>query len=360
VNTSPDVAIISAGHDVADGRVHKITAALVRRGLTVEVHGLGDPASGPPDAVVHATRRPTFTKRALRSMRLPWATDARVLFTVDPDTVPMTRLVAFVRRRRVVVDVHEDYARLLADRSWATGLILFGARLIVRLSTVLAARADLTVVADAHLPPRRAKRRLVVENLPDRGLLDPGPPDEEPRAVYIGDLRTSRGLFDMVDAVAGAPGWTLDLIGPLAAADSAALHARIEEPDVAGRIRLHGRLPPERAWKIAKGAWAGLVFLRATPAFREAMPTKLYEYLASGLPVVSTRLPRQAALIGESRAGVVVDTADQAAAVLREWAADPQNLEKYRTAAEEWTAARLAGRTPYDELADAVAELVGS
>jgi glycosyltransferase involved in cell wall biosynthesis len=286
-------------------------------------------------------------------------TDARVLFTIDPDTVPMTRLAAAVRRRRVVVDVHEDYARLLADRSWATGVFLFGARLVVRLSTILAARADLTVVADTHLPPRRAKRRLVVENLPDPGLLDPGPPDSEPRAVYIGDLRTSRGLFDMVDAVAAAPGWTLDLIGPLAATDSAALHARIEEPDVAGRVRLHGRLPPERAWKIAKGAWVGLVFLRETPAFREAMPTKLYEYLASGLPVVSTRLPRQTAILEESGGGVVVDTVAQAGTMLRQWAADPQILEKYRTAAEEWTTATLAGRTPYDKLADAVAELLG-
>jgi len=37
--------------------------------------------------------------------------------------------------------------------------------------------------------------------------------------------------------------------------------------------------------------------LQPTPAFVEAMPSKIYEYLASGLPVLSTRLPRQTKVI---------------------------------------------------------------
>ncbi|TDE15888.1 glycosyltransferase [Jiangella asiatica] len=355
-----DVAIISAGHDVADARLHKITAALVRRGLSVEIAGLGDAAAGPRDARVRAVQRGGMAGRALRAAALPWRVGARVLMTIDPDVIPMARAAGMVRRRKVVVDVHEDYARLLSDRSWASGLVGLGARVVVRTSTWLAAHADLTVVADGHIPPRTARRRIVVENLPDMGLLAPGPPEPEPRAVYIGDLRSSRGLFDMVETVALAPEWTLDLVGPVAAADHEALEERVQRADVAGRVRLHGRQPPEQAWQIARGAWAGLVFLHETPAFREAMPTKLYEYLASGLPVLSTPLPRQSAVVQESGGGLLVDGAVEAAEVLRRWARDPDELETYRKAARRWAERKLTENTPYDELADAVAELIKS
>src|SRR5690606_41316602 len=87
--------------------------------------------------------------------------------TVDPDLVPMARLACVLRRRKVVVDVHEDYTRLLDDREWAKGPLGAGANLVAQLSNKLAAGADLTSVADQHIPPATARRRAVVENKPD-------------------------------------------------------------------------------------------------------------------------------------------------------------------------------------------------
>ncbi len=47
-----DVSIVTSGHDVADARLHREVAALVARGLHVEVLGLGDEADGPPGVTV--------------------------------------------------------------------------------------------------------------------------------------------------------------------------------------------------------------------------------------------------------------------------------------------------------------------
>jgi glycosyltransferase involved in cell wall biosynthesis len=176
--------------------------------------------------------------------------------------------------------------------------------------------------------------------------------------VYVGDLRVSRGLFDMVEAVASAPEWSLDLVGPVAQADRDRLEARIAEPDLAGRVRLHGRQPPADAWRIAQGAWASLAMLQPTPAFIEAMPSKIYEYLASGLPVLSTRLPRQTRVIEESGGGALVDSVAEASETLRRWSADPGELEKLRDHALQWAADNLPATTPYDELADAILDLL--
>lgn len=360
-----DVSIVTSGHDVADARLHREVGALLRRGLRVEVLGLGDAAAGPEGAEIRTWVRGSMLSRALRALRLPFLARGRVLLTLDPDVVPAALLAAAVRRRPLVADVHEDYVALLADRAWVPARLRGPLRRLAAVCVGLAGRAALTVVADEHVPPRdgACRRRLVVRNLPDPALLPApaGPVDDPaPRAVYVGDVRTSRGLRTMVEAVALAPGWELDVVGPVAAADQPWLTERLARADVAGRVALHGRLPPRAAWEIAGGSSVGLILVHDTPAFRDAVPTKLYEYLAMGLAVLSTPLPRVEALLEGSGAGVLVPDAEAAARVLRDWAADPGELAKARAAALEWADRELRGATPYDDLAAQVAALGGA
>ena len=54
----------------------------------------------------------------------------------------------------------------------------------VRLADGAEVLADLTVVADAHVPPAGARRRMVLRNLPYGGYLpEPSAPDAQPRAA---------------------------------------------------------------------------------------------------------------------------------------------------------------------------------
>jgi glycosyltransferase involved in cell wall biosynthesis len=356
-----EVAVVSTGHDVADARIHKIVSALIRRGLNVQVWGLGRADQGPQGAEVRVTTRGGLVRRATRAVLLPWRADADLLVTVDPDTVASARLASRVRRRRLVVDVHEDYAMLLRDRPWARGAPGVLARWLVALSTSSAARADLTVVADDHVPPLLARQRLVVKNAPDWTYLpSPTAPGSIPRALYIGDVRSSRGLFEMLSALSQAPGWHLDVVGPVAANDSVPLSAALERHDLTNRVRFHGRLPPAAAWRLAEGAWVGLALLQDTPAFRDAVPTKLDEYIATGLPVIVSDLPRPAGLIRNSGAGAVVRSPSEAAEVLRALVDSPAFLQRLRTAAVNRRATILSSESPYDDLADRILSMLRS
>jgi len=351
-----DVSVVTSGHDVADARLHRLVAALTDVGLTVEVVGLGDPTAAPPVAQAVRTRpRRGMRGRMFDALVSPWQANGRVLIVLDPDAVPSSWLRR-VAGHKLVVDVHEDYAALLADRSWAHGPVGLFARAATSIATALARRADLTVVADSQVPPLAARSRLVLRNLPYGGYLPtPGPLDTEPRALYVGDLRHSRGLFDMVEAIAAAPNWTLDLVGPVAADDLSALELRLLSDDVAGRVRLRGRRPPHEAWAFARGAWVGLSFLHDTPAFREAVPTKVYEYLACGLPVIATPLPRQAELVTSVGAGVVVADVMAATRALNSYVDNSALIESQRNAARSWS--DTTGAESYAEFAAAVMKL---
>lgn len=361
-----DVSLITSGHHVADARLHRHCAALRRAGLTVEVLARGRAADAPPGVDFRPLEAGGLPRRLLNALLLPARARGRVLLTLDPDLVPTARLHRAVHRalpggrRLLVVDVHEDYQALLRDRDWARGPAGAAARGWAHTATRLSRRADLTVVADDHVPPRTAARRMVVRNLPDFRLLPaPQPPGPVPRALYVGDIRGSRGLWTMLATAEAAPGWLLDLVGPVAAADRERLREWQRTSPAADRVRLHGRMPPQAAWRLAEGAWAGVALLEATPAFVGSIPSKVYEYLACGLPVLSSPLPRAAALVRERGAGTVAAGAEQAGRILSGWSgAHRAAYERCRAGALRWAEEHRPLASPYDRLAAAVAALL--
>lgn len=360
----PDVSIVTSGHDVADARLHRVVAACRRAGLSVEVLGLGDRAAAPECVSVRTTARGSVARRAVTAIALARAARGRVLVALDPDSTLTCLAVGRLRHRSVVADVHEDYLSLLRDRRWASGPVGGLASGVARMATWAASRADLTVVADEHVPPAQARSRMVVRNLPDPAML-PGPSarDETPRALYVGDVRASRGLWHMLEVLEQAEDWHLDVVGPVAAADLDEVQRRLTGSGLTLRVRFHGRMPPERAWSFARGAWCGLAMLEDTPAFREAVPSKLFEYLACGLGVLVTGLPRQRKLVEQIGAGRVVALGPQgvrqSVEQLRRWASSPAELDECRANAARW-AADHARSSDYDALAERLVVLASA
>jgi len=358
----PDVSIVSSGHDVADARLHREVRALLEAGLTVEVLGLGDACAAPPGVPVRVWPRGSMVARARRALWLPFIARGRVLLLLDPDTLPSALLVRRLRGRAVVADVHEDYAALLGDRAWVPARFRCTLTWLTARCIGLAGRADVTIVADDHVPPAQeaTRRRLVVPNLPDLSMLPPANRAVATgwHALYVGDLRASRGLDDMLRAVAGAPGWHLDLVGPVTPSERERAE-RLFGRELDDRVTWHGRLPPREAWKLAADAKVGLALLHDTPAFRDAVPTKVYEYLACGLAVLATPLPRVAKLLHESRGGRTVRDATEAAEILRGWSGeDEHELLAHRAEGLRWARAELYGPSPYVRLATEVSDVI--
>ncbi len=356
-----DVSIISSGASLADARLHRLTRALLRAGLCVEIFAPGNPKDAPKQTSKLFIRKPFLSAywkvsslgpRYFRSRYFVFRSKGGVIYAISPEAIAPSFAYAKLVRRKLAVDFFEDYLRLLNDRAWTKkylGLVGWVAKSDTKSALWFAKRADLTTVADIQVPPFDAKNRLVVRNLPDTSLLTlSGERGINPRAIYIGDLRKSRGLHKMLRVAELAPDWEFDFIGGVASSDQGFVEQWLRSNDPKqSRIRFHGRLAPQESWKFAAGAWVGLSLLESTPAFVEAVPSKLYEYMAVGLATISTPLPRCIELIAESKSGAIESTPEEVALRLTAWRNNPEELDVVRSQGAKWASDNLDSEREY-------------
>lgn len=356
---SGQASLITSADNVADARLHRLTNALLKDGMQVEIWALGNNSDAPVGSTFHkAPGSKSKIARIIRDLLLPFKTNGEVVIVVAPDLIPLTYLVTRIRGQKMVADVHEDYLQLLRDRDWAKGAVGKLAKVIARSATYFASKAELTTVADVQVPPFKARNRMVIKNLPDASLITPsGELSENPRAIYIGDIRKSRGLNTMLEVAEKSPEWSFDFVGNISESEPDFLNNWLKNSSAASRVKFHGRLSPKDSWKFAKGAWVGLTLLESTPAFVEAVPSKLYEYAAAGLATISTPLPRCVELINQSGGGEIATTSDEVSELLNSWAKNSEPLKGLRSKALTWSKEVLKSEEQYAAFASAIRSL---
>lgn len=253
--------------------------------------------------------------RASGRRRLAALQAARRLLAVTPADVVVLHdpelLLAAPRARSGVViwDVHEDTVAALPDKPWLPAWAAGPVRIAFRAAEHLAERRLHLLLAEAGYRQRFRRDHPVVPN--DTAVPQVVPPSAAGRAVFIGRLSHGRGALDMVQAARRlAPHIAVDLIGPADADVRPALVAA----DADGVLRWHGFVPNEQALRMVEGATAGLSLLHDAPNYRHSRPTKVIEYLAHGVPVVTTPLPAAREIVERAHAGVVVPFGDPEAA----------------------------------------------
>jgi len=226
---------------------------------------------------------------------------------------PELLLALPARRRRppVIWDVHEDTVAALSTKPWLPRPLRPPAAVAVRTAERMAERYVHLILAEHGYVARFGRPHPVVPNttyVPDV----PAPPGDDRRVVYVGHLSPDRGTADMIELarLLRPRGITVELIGP---ADARA-RAQIEPAQAAGLLRWRGFVPNDQAMPMLDGALAGLSLLHDEPNFRHSLPTKVVEYMARGVPVVTSPLPAAAELARGHECGFVVPFGDPQAA----------------------------------------------
>jgi glycosyltransferase involved in cell wall biosynthesis len=252
----------------------------------------------------------------------------------DFDTLPAGLLWGKLHSIPVIYDAHEYYADLCKPRlrGWF-GKVLYrlirsaehyGSRLV---SAVITVDKNLSQIYQCDNP-----RVIVIGHYPNRALAA-SPAEVFTRdhliLLYIGRLSVDRGTLVYIDILRCLLDRGIPVRLMLAGVFTPQSEEQIFDDHAQGLqeyIDKTGWVPYEKVPELLAQADVGLAILQPEPRYIHALPVKLFEYMAAGLPVIASDFPMIAEVIQSKNCGQIVPplaAPQEAAGILLDWWNNP-------------------------------------
>ncbi|ALK96696.1 glycosyl transferase [Massilia sp. WF1] len=241
------------------------------------------------------------------------ALDADLYHLHDPELIPAGLRLKRMGKK-VIFDSHEDVPRQLLSKPYlgpVSGRVLSNA--FAMFERYACARFDGIIAATPFIRNKFLKinRNTVdVNNFPMAGELDSAAPWENKRheVCYVGGIGAVRGIREVVRAGEFLQSDArLNLVGTFS---EAAVEAEVKAGPGWARVNACGFLDRQGVRDVLQRSLAGVVTFLPLPNHLDSLPTKMFEYMSSGIPVIASDFPLWREIIEGNRCGMCVDPLD--------------------------------------------------
>jgi glycosyltransferase involved in cell wall biosynthesis len=322
------IAIVTSIHPDFDARIWRHSKLLAASGHTVHLVApwAVEAGLGCEGVIFHPFNK--AQSRSSRLLNIPkhlLPTLWRILGKVDVvhfhdiDLLPwMTPLALF---KPVVYDVHENYPDEMLVREWIPTLLRRPLAWGVRFGQWLCARVirNIVLVAPSQEPDfgSLGLRKTYIYNYASRALISTARSDirqREPCVVFTGSHYENNGSWLLLDIaerlLTSAP--RLRIITTDRFFDEKIRLQFTGEIEKRGlnNIDLLPTVAPPQIMEILNQATIAIApNLRISKQIK-SIPTKIFEYMAAGLPIVASDLPHQIKVVSRNRAGLMARPED--------------------------------------------------
>ena len=317
MNAVPHVCHFTSVHPAGDTRIFvKECRSLAASGYRVSLVAAnavskttdGVEVTGVPIGSGRLSRMFSGAKRVFNAAR---ELDADVYHFHDPE---LLRFAGRLRRagKVVIYDSHEDLPRQIASKHYIPSFLKsLAASIAEYLENRWVKQCTAVVAATAYIRDRFLRfHPLAIDvcNYPslEELTLPATNAPKELLACYVGSITEARGIREKITMMDGAS-FRLVLGGPFGPPE---LLEEMKQLPGWKNVEYLGPLSRAQVVEALGRCSIGLVSMRNSPNYAEALPVKMFEYMAAGIPVVTNAIPLWKKIVEESECGIAVDTTD--------------------------------------------------
>jgi glycosyltransferase involved in cell wall biosynthesis len=276
---------------VSDGKRHE-------RKQGVIIHDTGAPES----------RKQRFFSAPFKVLRRAVFINADIYQIHDPELLPIAFLLKLITRKPVIYDIHECYPEMFLHKEY---LSPFAGKLMSVLIKAMERMAvnvlDQAIAATEHIA-EQFKGVPVVHNYPilaEWAQISADPARYGSRNIcYVGNITRERGIEQIVKAIEHVD-CTLHLAG---AYEPMEFRDCLRQLPGFSKVVEYGYVDRKQAAEIFAISALGVVLFDRSPNHLYSLSTKMFEYMAAGLPIMVSDLPTNVKLLDSTDAGVYLDS----------------------------------------------------
>ena len=240
--------------------------------------------------------------------------NARIYHLHDPELIPCGILLRLFGKK-VILDIHENIAEDLFDKPW-----IKRQKLVFTIFTFfekIACKMFYILLAERSYEKRynnMCEHISTVQNFCDTDFFVPFEKTEYKNSLnlyYIGIILENRGILQILEALylLKTEGIRADFhcVGELYSDLDKKIKSLKYYKEIESQIHFYGRLPLEEGYKMAKNMDIGMCLIWPMKNSIESYPTKLFEYMRCGLPIITSNFPLYREVIEENNCGVCID-----------------------------------------------------
>jgi glycosyltransferase involved in cell wall biosynthesis len=302
-----------------------------------------------------------------RMFRLALKQKAAIYHFHDPELM-LTGILLRLAGKKVIFDVHENVRISLISKDW---LPKTGAKIIAVLYFLLERVAllffkHLVLAEESYQNYYPQKKSVTVLNYPINGrqALNSKTYNEPWRFIYAGVVHPLRGIWEMLEIInrlnQKGIAVSLDLVGELRPRNlREQVISYLEQNKLNHLVTIHGKVDFTRVASFLTECHIGFSILHDIPNYRESLPTKIFEYMQQGLPVITNDFPLYKKYVEETHSGLClnINNVEAMVAAIIELLNAPQHIEAMAQKSIELTQNQFNWKTQEAKLLELYASL---
>ena len=243
--------------------------------------------------------------------------NARVYHMHDPELIPCGILLRLFGKK-VILDIHENIAEDIFDKPWIKRQKLIFS--VFSFFESIACRLFYIVLAETSYEKRyhsKAKHCYTILNFCDLDFFETFKKDRYDNGLqlyYIGIILENRGILQIAEAI-----YLLKQEGKIADFHCVGelysdLNKKIQQlpyyHEIKDQLHFYGRLSLEQGYAMAHKMDIGLCIIWPMKNSIESYPTKLFEYMSIGLPIICSNFPLYQKTVEGNLSGICVNPLD--------------------------------------------------